>query len=190
MNNKKNLQKIVIVGEGRVGKTSITLRYCQDQFSEDQESTINAFYLEKSINLQNSDEVVNIAIWDTAGQEKFRAIVPTYYHDAVCAILVYDITIKESFDKVKSWIKELQECTDRSKLIVCIAGNKGDLENQRQITKQSAEDYAKQVGAKHFTTSAKANLGINEMFQFIADEIQRQGFNLQKQNKGRLKLAE
>ncbi|EGR27119.1 hypothetical protein IMG5_201440 [Ichthyophthirius multifiliis] len=183
MDYTKNLQKVVLVGEGRVGKTSIALRYCKNEYTDQQDTTINASYLEKQIVLPD-DEIINIAIWDTAGQEKFRAIASMYYNDAECAIIVYDISYKESFDKVdflfkikkiilikfqnqvKSWVKELQEYAN-DKIIICIAGNKSDLEGIRQIDKKQAEEFAKSIGGYHFSVSAKANIGIKEMFQYI-----------------------
>eukprot|EP00825_Cyclidium_porcatum_P040837 TRINITY_DN5250_c0_g1_i2.p1 TRINITY_DN5250_c0_g1~~TRINITY_DN5250_c0_g1_i2.p1 ORF type:complete len:217 (-),score=40.32 TRINITY_DN5250_c0_g1_i2:275-925(-) len=124
----------------------------------------------------------NLAIWDTAGQEKFHALAPMYYKDAVGAIIVYDITFKESFEKVQKWMMELKEFAQK-KIILCIAGNKCDMEGQRQILKSEAESYAQANNAKHFNTSAKANIGIEDMFKYIATEIDnKQG------NKNKLKL--
>lgn len=118
-----------MLGEGRVGKTSLTVRYCNNNFDEDQPSTYNAAYLEKTIVLDNNHQK-NLAIWDTAGQEKFHALAPMYYKDAVGAIIVYDITFKESFDKVQKWILELKEFAQK-KIVICIAGNKCDMESMR-----------------------------------------------------------
>ncbi|KAL4434967.1 hypothetical protein ABPG74_017723 [Tetrahymena malaccensis] len=179
--SKGTMNKIVIIGEGRVGKTSLTLRYCKGEYSDTQESTINVSYLEKTVQVNETDKV-NIAIWDTAGQEKFKSITPMYYQQAVCAIIVYDITYKESFDKVKSWVTELTQILDTNKIIICIAGNKSDLENNRQIDKQFAEDYAKSVGARHFLTSAKNNRGIDELFQYVGSEILKKNNNKGKKN--------
>ncbi|EWS76430.1 small guanosine triphosphatase family Ras family protein (macronuclear) [Tetrahymena thermophila SB210] len=180
MMSKGMNNKIVIVGEGRVGKTSLILRCCKGEYSDNQESTINAFYLEKTIQV-NDTENLNMYIWDTAGQERFKSITPMYYHDAVCAIIVYDITFKESFDKVKLWVTELTQILDTSKLIICIVGNKCDLENNRQISKQFAEEYSQSVGAHHFHTSAKNNRGVDELFQYIGQEIfKRKNTNVKK----------
>ncbi|KAL4480810.1 hypothetical protein ABPG72_001679 [Tetrahymena utriculariae] len=164
--SKGTMNKIVIIGEGRVGKTSLTLRYCKGEYSDTQESTINVSYLEKTVQVNETDKV-NIAIWDTAGQEKYKALAPMFYQEAVCAIIVTDITFKESFDKVKMWVTELTSVLDPNKLIICIVGNKCDLENNRQISKQFAQEYSQSVGAHHFLTSAKNNRGVDELFQYI-----------------------
>ncbi|EWS76429.1 Rab-family small GTPase (macronuclear) [Tetrahymena thermophila SB210] len=177
--------KVVIIGEGRVGKTSLLVRYCKGEYSDKQESTINAFCLQKQIQVNETDKV-NIAIWDTAGQEKYKALAPMFYQEAVCAIIVYDITFKESFDKVKMWVTELTKTLDTSQIILCIAGNKCDLEKDRQIDKYFAESYAYQVGACHFMTSAKNNKGINELFQYIGSEILKRNCIKGKKKKERL----
>jgi Ras-related protein Rab-21 len=99
--------KVVLLGEGRVGKTSLVLRFCKDVFQEVQPPTVQASYLDKQLTLDGSR--INLAIWDTAGQERFHALGPIYYRDADAALLVFDITDVESFDKVKSWVKELRK---------------------------------------------------------------------------------
>ena len=92
--------KVVLLGEGRVGKTSLVLRFCRDTFTEGQPPTIQASCLERALRL--GDKTVNLVIWDTAGQERFHALGPIYYRDADAALLVFDITDVESFNKVKS----------------------------------------------------------------------------------------
>jgi len=113
---------------------------------------------------------IKFAIWDTAGQEKFDAMAPIYYRDSEGAVLVYDITIRESFNKVQKWIAELRQHAGDDIFIV-IAGNKCDRENDRQISTNEAEEYAKKHGAKHFNTSAKSGKGIEEMFKYFTDKI-------------------
>jgi Ras-related protein Rab-21 len=94
--------KIVLLGEGRVGKTSIILRYVKGEYNERQISTLQASYFEKKLVLDGNP--VELSIWDTAGQERFHALGPIYYRDADGALLVYDITDTESFVKVKKWV--------------------------------------------------------------------------------------
>eukprot|EP00455_Lapot_gusevi_P015532 TRINITY_DN1787_c0_g1_i1.p1 TRINITY_DN1787_c0_g1~~TRINITY_DN1787_c0_g1_i1.p1 ORF type:complete len:210 (+),score=55.91 TRINITY_DN1787_c0_g1_i1:63-692(+) len=157
--------KIVLLGEGRVGKTSLLLRYVKDTFDDKQVSTIQASYLEKRLNLNNRS--TNLAIWDTAGQERFHALGPIYYRDANGALLVYDITDAESFSKVKNWVKELRKIVGTD-IILCIAGNKCDLEKQRQVPDEEAEQYAQSVGATHYRVSAKSGRGVEEVFLQLA----------------------
>jgi len=122
--------KVVLLGEGRVGKTSILLRYVRDEFAEKQQSTLQASYLDKRISVGTTN--AQMSVWDTAGQERFHALGPIYYRDADGALLVYDITDAESFNKVKKWIKELRKIVGND-IVIVIAGNKVDLERNRQV---------------------------------------------------------
>nr|ACO11277.1 Ras-related protein Rab-21 [Caligus rogercresseyi] len=153
--------KVVLLGEGCVGKTSCVLRYVDDQFNDRHITTLQASFLNKRLNVRGKR--VNLSIWDTAGQERFHALGPIYYRDANGAILVYDISDLDSFRKVKVWIKELRKMLG-NKIVLLIAGNKIDLEDSRQVETGTAEEYAKSVGATHFHTSAKDNTGIDELF--------------------------
>jgi Ras-related protein Rab-21 len=154
--------KICLLGEGRVGKTSLLRRYIVDDFSEKELTTVQAsMYSKKRIPV--GDEVVTIAIWDTAGQERFHALGPIYYRDADGALLVYDITDQDTFDRVKHWVRELKSVVGED-IVLCIAGNKCDMERSRQVKQEEASAYCKSVGADHFVTSAKLNRNIGEVF--------------------------
>jgi len=106
---------------------------------------------------------VNIAIWDTAGQERFHALGPIYYRDADGALLVFDVTDGESFEKVKMWVRELRKMVGDD-IVIAIAGNKSDLERNRQVSTEDGQSYAASVGASYFNTSAKLNRGIDDVF--------------------------
>ncbi|XP_012268559.1 ras-related protein Rab-21 [Athalia rosae] len=169
--------KVVLLGEGCVGKTSVVLRYVEDKFNDKHISTIQASFLKKKLNINGKR--VNLAICDTAGQEKFHALGPIYYRMSSGAVLVYDITDADSFQKVKNWVKELKKILG-SEICLVIAGNKVDLERDRNVSQEEAEEYARQVGAVHFNTSAKQNHNIEEMFLDLsrrmivhADEVEQ-----------------
>lgn len=166
--SRKNQFKVVLLGEGCVGKTSLMLRYVQDKFNDKHLTTLQASFLNKRLNIDG--QRVNVAIWDTAGQERFHALGPIYYRDSNGAILVYDITDEDSFFKVKNWVKELKKMLGED-IALCIAGNKIDLEKDRHVEASEAEAYAKTVGAKHFHTSAKLNKGVEEMFFELAKQM-------------------
>lgn len=153
--------KVVLLGEGCVGKTSLVLRYCENKFNDKHITTLQASFLTKKLNI--GGKRVNLAIWDTAGQERFHALGPIYYRDSNGAILVYDVTDEDSFQKVKNWVKELRKMLG-NEICLCIVGNKIDLEKERHVSIQEAESYAESVGAKHYHTSAKQNKGIEELF--------------------------
>jgi len=106
---------------------------------------------------------MGLMIWDTAGQERFHALGPIYYRDANGALLVYDITDRESFNKVRNWVKELRKIVGNNITLV-IAGNKVDMERSRQVDAQEAIDYAKSVNAEHLLCSAKTGKGVEETF--------------------------
>jgi Ras-related protein Rab-21 len=163
--------KLVLLGDGRVGKTSLTLRYVNNVFSEKQTATIQASYLTKRLTVDG--QAVNLCIWDTAGQERFHALGPIYYRDADAALLVYDLLDKDSFDRVQSWVRELKKMASKN-IVLAIAGNKSDMDKLRQVNMQESEAYAESIGATHFVTSAKLNAGIEEAFIDIARRVLQQ----------------
>lgn len=163
--------KLVLLGDGRVGKTSLTLRYVNNVFSEKQTATIQASYLTKRVTVDG--QVVTLCIWDTAGQERFHALGPIYYRDADAALLVYDLLDKDSFDRVQSWVRELKKMASKN-IVLAIAGNKSDMDKSRHVNMQESEKYAESIGATHFVTSAKLNTGIEETFMDIARRVLQQ----------------
>ncbi|XP_055711258.1 ras-related protein Rab-21 [Phlebotomus papatasi] len=160
--------KIVLLGEGCVGKTSLVLRYVEDKFNPKHISTLQASFLNKKINVNGRR--INLSIWDTAGQERFHALGPIYYRSSNGAILVYDITDEDSFQKVKNWVKELKKMLGTD-IVLAIAGNKTDLAKDRNVTLDVAQTYASAVGAKHYETSAKMNEGIDELFLELTNDM-------------------
>lgn len=161
MGEKAAAFKVVLLGEGRVGKTCLCLRYVQNSFSDQQQSTIQATYLDKRLNVGKRS--VRLMIWDTAGQERFHALGPIYYREANGALLVYDITDRESFNKVRTWVKELRGIVGPD-IILVIAGNKSDLVKKRQVNEDEASAYAETVNAQHILCSAKTGKMVDEVF--------------------------
>lgn len=168
---RKFQYKVVLLGEGCVGKTSLVVRYVQNTFNDKHLTTLQASFLNKKLNI--AGKRVELAIWDTAGQERFHALGPIYYRDSNGAVLVYDITDEDSFQKVKNWVKELRKMLG-PEITLCIIGNKTDLEKQRNVMLADAEEYAKSVGAVHYHTSAKLNKGIEEMFLDLSKRMLEQ----------------
>ncbi|KAF6200959.1 hypothetical protein GE061_005406 [Apolygus lucorum] len=159
----------------------MVLRYVEDKFNDQHIQTLQATFLNKKLNI--GGKRINLAIWDTAGQERFHALGPIYYRMSNGAILVYDITDEDSFQKVKNWVKELKKMLG-SEICLSIAGNKVDLDKERNVPVEVAEEYAKAVGAIHFHTSAKQNLGIEELFLELTQRMMEraQALELQKAN--------
>jgi len=158
---QKHSFKVVLLGEGCVGKTSLVTMYCLTTFNDKHVATLQASFLTKRINVQG--ERVELAIWDTAGQERFHALGPIYYRDADGALLVYDITDEDSFQKVRNWVKELRKMLGGDIPIV-IAGNKADMEKNRHVKEEDAEAYAQTVGATYIETSARLNRNVEQVF--------------------------
>jgi Ras-related protein Rab-5C len=160
--------KLVLLGDMGAGKSSLVLRFVKGQFFDYQESTIGAAFLTKTLPEQN----VKFEIWDTAGQERYHSLAPMYYRGAAAAVIVYDITNKDSFNKAKTWVKELQR-QGNPNMIMALAGNKADLAETREVPSEEAQAYADENGLFFFETSAKHNLNVTEVFEEIAKRLPR-----------------
>ncbi|KAJ6252209.1 ras-related protein rabf2b [Anaeramoeba flamelloides] len=153
-------QKVVVLGDFSVGKSSLILRVSKNEFLEEQESTIGAAFINFSVNVDNKPN--QIQIWDTAGQEKFRSLTPIYYRGAIGAIVVYDVSREYSFQTAKEWVEELKEKAN-PKLIIALCANKIDLlEEKKKLLKE--KEYADENGLLIYETSAKTGKGVTEMF--------------------------
>lgn len=168
MSTKSFQFKVVLLGEGCVGKTSLMLRYTNDQFNEKHLSTLQAAFMKKKLKVGNNS--VELAIWDTAGQERYHALSPIYYRGSNGAFLVYDITDVDSFQRIKNWVKELKTALGDD-CVLFVVGNKCDLEKDRNVPIREAEEYSRSVGAQHFSTSAKKNQGVQELFFEISKKM-------------------
>lgn len=158
--NSLNLKrmKIAVLGDGRVGKTSIITRYLRNEFEPRQPSTLQASYLEYA------DSNVCFSVWDTAGQERFHALAPMYYRDADIVLFVYDFTDGNSFVKVKSLVNEVRKaCGDY--VLMGIVGNKIDISAKLgQVDINEVKAYCESIQCKHYEVSAQQNTGIDECF--------------------------
>jgi small GTP-binding protein len=137
---KYNL-KLILLGDVFVGKTSLLLRYINNEFDEKLTPTLQVEKKTKSI-LLDSDTVANISIWDTCGQEKFRFLTKQYYNDIQAAIIVYDITDKTTFEQVNFWYNDLKENIDINKIIIMLIGNKTDKKNEAAVSWGEGKNFA------------------------------------------------
>jgi len=166
---KKTLNfKLVLLGDAAVGKSSSVERFVKNEFFEFQQPTIGAAFLTQTVPLD--DCIVKFEIWDTAGQERYRSLAPMYYRGAAAALVVYDITVHDSFTGAKTWIEELQR-QGSADIVIGLAGNKCDLENKREVSKAEAQKYAQENGCLFFETSAKTGENVNEIFTQIAQKL-------------------
>ncbi|XP_064610701.1 ras-related protein Rab-22A-like [Liolophura sinensis] len=160
--------KVCLLGDSGVGKSSLVMRFVMDQFKPALESTIGASFMTK--NLVHGDKTFKFQIWDTAGQEKYRALAPMYYRGAAAAIVVYDVTKESSFHTVKDWVKELHR-HGPPRIVLAIAGNKCDLEDLREVSRKDAKDYAEEIGAVFTETSALTAANVPELFSQLATKL-------------------
>ncbi|EDQ91138.1 uncharacterized protein MONBRDRAFT_36068 [Monosiga brevicollis MX1] len=158
--------KLCLLGDAGCGKSSLAQLYVYGSCPPRLEPTIGASFLTKMITLDNRE--LKLSIWDTAGQEKYRGLAPMYYRDAEAAVIVYDITKASTFQNVRSWVSELTAINPGQRLALAIAGNKADLDEQRQVAYQDASKYAESVGAIFFETSAIQGINVHELFDQLA----------------------
>jgi Ras-related protein Rab-6A len=156
--------KFVLLGDQGVGKTSILSKFMFDTFDVSPNPTVGIDFILKNIYLEN--RTIKLVLWDTAGQEKFRSLTPTYIKDANVAVIVYDITNKASFEGIEKWIKDVQEHRG-SDAVLAVVGNKCDIEGQRQVDTQEAYTKANEFDALFVETSAKTGHGIQDLFKNV-----------------------
>ena len=173
------LLKYVVIGDSGVGKSNILLRYIYNSFSEEFKTTVGVEFGAKNIEIDK--KIYRIQIWDTAGQENFRSIARAYYKNSVCACVVYDISSHSSFENIQSWIDDCTKQTAQSVLLVLI-GNKNDLNNQREVTYEEGETFAKNHKMMFLEVSAKTGNNVNEIFEEsvkkIANNISKNVYDL------------
>ena len=163
--------KVVLLGDSGVGKTCIISRYISGAFDQNSPSTNGASYASKIINFEQLNKQISLDIWDTAGQEKYKSLTKFFYKDAAVAILVYDVTQKESFENMKGyWFQQLQEFGSKD-LILGVAGNKCDMYEKEEVNENDAKQFAESIGAFFQITSAKNNTGIQDLFMDAANRF-------------------
>ena len=160
--------KIVLVGDASVGKTNIMSKYLKNEFHEDSKATVGVEFGSKQFTVEGHQ--IKAQIWDTAGQERYKAITSAYYKGAKGAFVVYDITRKQSFESVDRWINDLKATADK-KLSIIIIGNKCDLEDQRQVTKEQGEEKAKNAEVAFMETSALSGENLEKAFEKMMNEV-------------------
>lgn len=163
-----NKYKLVFLGEQAVGKTSIITRFMYDTFDNNYQATIGIDFLSKTLHLE--DRTVRLQLWDTAGQERFRSLIPSYIRDSSAAIVVYDITNRNSFVNTTRWIEDVR--TERGNdVIIALVGNKTDLNDKRQVPFDEGKQKAAEHDVMFIETSAKGGYNIKALFRKLAGAL-------------------
>lgn len=160
--------KLVFLGDIYVGKTSIINQFMYENFDNNYQATIGIDFLSKTLTIGSNS--MRLQLWDTAGQERFRSLIPNYIRDSSAAIIVYDVTNKQTFSSLDKWVEDVRNERGNS-VVVAIVGNKIDKAGERCVSQQEAEDKAKALGAIYQETSAKTGENVKELFVKIAGSI-------------------
>ncbi|KAJ1379879.1 Small GTPase superfamily [Sesbania bispinosa] len=160
--------KVVLIGDSAVGKSQILARFARNEFSLDSKSTIGVEFQTRTLVVDH--KTVKAQIWDTAGQERYRAVTSAYYRGAVGAMLVYDITKRQTFDHIPRWLEELRSHADKN-IVIILIGNKCDLENQRDVPTEDAKEFAEKEGLFFLETSALEATNVETAFMTVLTEI-------------------
>ena len=160
--------KVVLLGESGVGKTCIISRFINNTFEEGLMSSNGASYASKSSTFpEYENKTIKFEIWDTAGQEKYRALNQIFYKDAAICILVYDVTSESSFNALlEYWCQQVKEAAPKN-IILGLAGNKCDLLEKEVVSEEKARNLAREINAIFETTSAAKNIGIEQLFHNV-----------------------
>ena len=170
MENKEYdlLFKLILIGDYYVGKSNILLKYLKNQFNENSKTTVGVEFDIKNIIINNKR--IKIQIWDTAGQERYRSITSAYYKGAKGALIVYDITRKNTFDNIDKWITDLKLNGDKD-ICIIILGNKSDLIDKREINKNDGIKKAEMYKIAFLETSALNGDNISKAFDELIEQI-------------------
>ncbi|KAJ5076188.1 ras-related protein rab-5c [Anaeramoeba ignava] len=162
--------KVVLLGHISVGKTCLVKYLLTGEYDSQTETTINATYSVYDFELEN--QIIKLQIWDTAGEEKLQNLAPIYYHGAMGALVVYDITESYSFTRAKFWINELHRHGSPNVTIILV-GNKADKESERAVSLEEVENYANENSITHIQTSAKSGENVIDTFRALAQKISK-----------------
>jgi Ras-related protein Rab-11A len=165
------LFKVVLIGDSAVGKSQLLSRFTRDEFSLESKSTIGVEFATRNVTVDG--KVVKAQIWDTAGQERYRAITSAYYRGAVGALLVYDVTKRNTFEHADRWLQELRDHAVQD-VCVMLVGNKTDLTHLRAVQTEEGEAFSRQNRLNFVETSAADGSNVDSAFSEIIADIYRQ----------------
>ncbi len=158
------IYKTILIGEGGVGKTSLTIRYTENRFEDDMKMTIGVNFASKKVQVDHTD--ATLMLWDMGGQPRFREVIGDYFRGARVAICVYDATRLFSMERLKDWISRVQESAPDCKFFF-VANKIDERSNGTGVTPEDGLAFAQEFGATMMEVSAKTGEGVNEMFESV-----------------------
>ena len=175
------LFKVLLIGNSSVGKSSLLLRFVDNQWNDLFVPTIGVDFKIRTMEIDNKN--VKLQIWDTAGQERFKNITASYYRGAHGIFVVYDISDTESFKNINNWLIEIEKNANKN-VYKILVGNKCDLEDKRTVSYQQGKELAETYGMQFIETSAKSNTNVDEAFQLLGREVMKMSLNDKEKNFG------
>jgi small GTP-binding protein len=164
---RQQLFKIIIVGAGKVGKTSLTIRYAENRFRESYLPTLGVDFLTKTLDIRGRS--VKLQLWDTGGQEFVISLLPYYYSGAAGGVLVFDLTNRNSFNSLDYWLKQIRR--NAGDIPIILAGNKIDLSQHRKVQSEDAEAFAQRHDLLYIETSAKTGVNVSNLFKHLLGAV-------------------
>ena len=175
------LFKVLLIGNSSVGKSSLLLRFVDNQWSDLFVPTIGVDFKIRTMEIDNKN--VKLQIWDTAGQERFKNITASYYRGAHGIFVVYDISDTESFKNINNWLIEIEKNANKN-VYKILVGKKCDLEDKRTVSYQQGKELAETYGMQFIETSAKSNTNVDEAFHLLGKEVMKLSLNDKEKNFG------
>ncbi|EKE39952.1 hypothetical protein ENUP19_0052G0003 [Entamoeba nuttalli] len=164
---------IALSGDAFVGKTCFFKRFSSGEFNPNTASSIGCDVICKKLILDGKQ--YNVQLWDTAGQEMFRSTTATYFRNRHCILFMFDVTNSESFTHIEDWMKVFYEIQNEDKkTLLVLVGNKNDMIAERQVSPEDAKDFAKSHNINYFECSAKENINIDNIIEFVIRELRLQ----------------
>ncbi len=182
----QHLFKVIVVGAGKVGKTSLTIRFAEDRFRESYLPTLGVDFLTKTATVEG--KIVKVQLWDTGGQEFVMSLLPFYFSGAAGAVLVFDITNRNSFNSLDYWLKQIRN--NAGDVPITLVGNKIDIADQRKISLEEAQTYAKEKNLIYIETSAKTGISVPDLFANVIEVIMKNEMKKAAKAKAKPKKAE
>ena len=161
-----HLVKVVLAGDTCAGKTALVTRFAEDHFNPDFAATIGVDFKTRRLNVK--DKNMKLQVWDTAGHQRFRSIIKSYYRNAHAIAIVFDLTTRSSFNNVEEWIDEMKEINDCYRILV---GTKSDLKHAREVEETEINEICKKYDMKYVEVSAKTGFGVNDVFTTLCGDL-------------------